>query len=136
MTKERAIEILTKDVIGTVKQIHEAVYMAVEALEQKPCEDAISRQAAIDYINRAIPEWSEDKETAIDCLQNTPPVQPERKKGKWIWDENGMDWGLGAWKCNRCHSKAETWWANDKKYIPLRCAGGQFCGVCGCQMEA
>ena len=36
--------------------------------------DMISRQTAIDYINRALPNWSEDKETAIDCLDNIPAV--------------------------------------------------------------
>ena len=40
-------------------------------------EDTISRQAAIDYIDRAISEWSEDKEIAMDCLRNLPSVQPE-----------------------------------------------------------
>jgi hypothetical protein len=38
------------------------------------------RQAAIDYISRAIPNWSEDKETALDCLKNMPSV-PEHR---WI----------------------------------------------------
>ena len=62
-------------------------------------------------------------------------AQPERKTGEWIWDENGMDWGLGAWCCSGCRNKAETWWASDKKYNPLRCAGGRFCGNCGAYMK-
>ena len=73
--------------------------------------DLISRQAAIDYINRAIPEWSEDKETAIDCLQNTPPVQPERKKGKWIQKENVY----GVVYCSKCDYELHT---NDTNFCP------------------
>ena len=46
-----------------------------------PITDTISRQAAVDYIDRAITAWSEDKEIAIDCLRNLPSVQ-ERKKGE------------------------------------------------------
>ena len=38
----------------------------------EPMSDLIDRQAAIAYINKAIPEWSENKEVAIDCLKNTP----------------------------------------------------------------
>lgn len=36
--------------------------------------DLISRATAIANINKAIPEWSEDKEIAIDCLKNTPSL--------------------------------------------------------------
>lgn len=76
---------------------------------------------------------------AIKCVQtveDAPTIEPEQKKGKWVWDENGMDWGLGAWRCSECHTKAETWWANDEKYNPLRCSGGNFCGNCGAKMGA
>lgn len=46
--------------------------------------DLIDRQAAIDYINRAIPNWSEDKETALDCLNNMP--SEHRKMDEWCTD--------------------------------------------------
>jgi DNA-directed RNA polymerase subunit RPC12/RpoP len=61
-------------------------------------------------------------------------VISERKTGYWVWDKNGMDFGLGAWCCSECKSKAETWWASDKKYNPLNCSGGAFCGNCGAKM--
>lgn len=53
-------------------------------------------------------------------------------RAHWEWDENGIDWGLGVWKCSHCHCKAETWWAT-KKYSPLHCAGSHFCGNCGAE---
>ena len=56
-------------------------------------------------------------------------------KSHWYWDEDGMDWGIGAWCCDNCKSRAETWWALDKKYNPLRCSGGKFCGNCGAKMN-
>lgn len=64
-----------------------------------------------------------------DSMDDVRPVV----EAHWEWDENGMDWNLGAWKCSNCRCKAETWWANDK-HNPLRCAGSHFCGNCGAEM--
>ena len=103
---------------------------------------ALSAQAEIDT-------WRADFKGYVDCLDlpmddyngimeyidEAPSVQPERKTGRWTWNENGMDWGLGAWCCSECGIKAETWWANDKKYNPLKCSGGNFCGICGADMR-
>lgn len=57
------------------------------------------------------------------------------KVGKWIWNPDGIDWGLGAWVCSKCKCKPETWWEADKRYNPYQCAGGHFCGNCGAKME-
>ena len=70
-------------------------------------DDMISRQAAIDYINRALPDWSEDKESAIDCLDNIPAVDAvpvvrckdckyskhwyRDKRICFLWHETGID---------------------------------------------
>lgn len=71
-------------------------------------DDLISRQAAIEAIKRAI--W--DKHTAkdaIDAVCNIPSAQPERKKGKWISDEDGNIYcsvcgrtGVGESFCEHC----------------------------------
>lgn len=58
----------------------------------------------------------------------------EVRHGKWVWDENGMDWGLGAWTCSECHRKPETWWEADKGN-PYRCAGSRYCNNCGAKMD-
>ena len=57
---------------------------AIETLEQEPCEDAISRQAAIEKIH-----WlGLDNDTAIKCdlaIRALPSVNPqEPKTGHWI----------------------------------------------------
>lgn len=65
-----------------------------------------------------------------DSIDDVRPVV----EAHWEWDENGMDWNLGAWTCSNCRRKAETWWANDK-HNPLRCAGSHFCGNCGAEMR-
>ena len=77
---------------------------------------------------------------ARDCydrlLAENDELRKERpvRHGRWIWNQDGMDWGLGAWCCSECGSKAETWWANDSGYNPLHCSGGHFCGNCGAIM--
>lgn len=53
----------------------------------------------------------------------------------WYWDKDGMDQGLGAWKCSNCHRKPETWWEAEKNHNPYRCAGSHYCGNCGAKME-
>lgn len=53
--------------------------------------DYISRQAAIQNIDKAIPEWSEDKEIAIDCLKNTPSEEvPVKCIAKVVFDEEKL----------------------------------------------
>ena len=68
----------------------------------------------------------------IDTLEQEPKME---NKGEWIWDEDGLDWGLGAWRCSKCRRKPETWWESAKKINPLRCAGSRFCGNCGADMR-
>ena len=57
MTNEEAIRCLSVHSstngsgLCTDKQHYEAKQMAIKALEQEPCEDAISRQAVLDIVN-------------------------------------------------------------------------------------
>jgi hypothetical protein len=52
---------------------------AIELLEQQPCEDAISRQAAIETAKQY---WY--KPDIAGALAELPPVQPKPKMGHWI----------------------------------------------------
>ena len=72
-------------------------------------------------------------ERAKDIIKAIPTAEP--KVGKWIWNPDGIDWGLGAWVCSKCKCKPETWWEADKRYNPYQCAGGHFCGNCGARMK-
>lgn len=104
----------------------------------EPSGDLISREEA----KKQISEWATiltkptmlDKDATMVVLDTLPSVSAEPKRGKWVWNEDGMDWGIGAWCCSECGRKSETWWACDKKYNPLRCADSHFCGNCGAKM--
>ena len=57
----------------------EALDMAIKALEQQSCEDAISREAVLDVIER-----EEFKGDAISEIEKLPSVIPQPKIGKWV----------------------------------------------------
>lgn len=101
--------------------------------------DFISRAAVVKYLEDCSGGYDyieTEKEGAINDINAIPAadVRPV-VAAHWEWDENGMDWNLGAWRCSHCRCKAETWWATDK-HNPLRCAGSHFCGNCGADMRS
>ena len=91
MTREEAKNIISqmiKDEEGFLSDnTVEAHKMAIKALEQEPCEDAISRQAVLDVT------WEEPSYTDAlnvltevrDKVKALPPVNPQKPKtGHWI----------------------------------------------------
>ena len=74
----------------------EALDMAIKALEQEPCEDAISRQAVLDELNKW--DWQElylpihFKENIIDVVPSVNPQEPKTghcRDCKWWKDKDG-----------------------------------------------
>lgn len=58
------------------------------------------------------------------------------KTGKWILDQNGMDWNISAWRCSECgfvatHIGVEP---NGLGGNPLNWAGSKFCPQCGARI--
>ena len=126
---------------GTVKRAKRGLYMrdieksirkmlidqVANEKKQEPCDDAISRQAAIIAMKKletedierygcSIPEGF-NAEAAIEALQVLPPVTPQPRSGEWIerFDE------IGKWyECDQCH----TDWGGPVNYCPN----------CGCKM--
>lgn len=77
MTREEALEYFEYHmrfycVTGVCREAEE---MAVEEFKKEPCEDAISREAALDYCIRY------GKSDTWDYLHNLPSVQPIRQ---WV----------------------------------------------------
>ena len=80
-----------------------------EALEQEPCEDAISRQAVIDELKRYFYNEYYQRTSIQDCrdcfiedvLKHLPPVTPqEPKTGHWIVETPGD--GRTYETCDKC----------------------------------
>lgn len=82
-----------------------------EALEQEPCEDAISRQSMLDYIKYLHGEMPEE-----EFVKALPSVTPTHKKGKWV-DKEKISFPI----CSKCGL------TSIEKY--------SFCPNCGAEME-
>lgn len=70
-----------------------------------------------------------------DAIEDAPAadVEPVRH-ARWVWDDNGMDWGLGAWLCGACFCRNANLPAN-KKINPYKWAGAKYCPHCGAKMD-
>ena len=99
-------------------------------------QDSISRQAAIDALKKiSFSHWfecgeylSEDareieiisSSKALEVIEALPPVQPERKKGRWLYNRNEDGW-KEWWTCDQC-GKTFSY-------------AGNFCPNCGAKMK-
>lgn len=100
---------------GKSFSVKEALDTAIKALEQEPCDDAISRPAVLSYISNDLGFGDEEN-------------------GKWIDDADKIDakYGKHAYKCPKCGKYAsyfvsgtEVWWDRIEP---------KFCPNCGAKM--
>ena len=104
----------------------EALDMAVEALEQDPCNDAISRQAAIDAANKVIERDTSGNNDVVNAMiawsayiKSLPSVNPQTRTGHWIVHDHGL--GCKYYQCSICKG-----FDRDKKR--------KYCKWCGAKM--
>ena len=129
MTRDEAISIMNVILHMLEPQydtdrIEDAVEMAIKALEQEPCEDAVSRQAVIDTLTKT----SGIRGDALKALYDLPSVTPQPKIGKWIMSDDGLYRPI----CNNCG--AHPW----KGYIPTveeATEAFKYCPNCGTKMQ-
>ena len=84
------------------------------------------------------------REDALGCvlgvfdrqrIKELPAADVEEvKHGKWIWDPNGMDWGLGTWQCSECACRNNNLPMNNR-INPLVFSGSKYCPNCGAKMD-
>ena len=129
MTREEAISLLTQVnhilvnsnswLENTHEPLNMAFDMAIKALEQEPCDDAVSRQMAIDAITKIHPIDMEydctlyDKLDVMYVLKDLPPVTPQSKMGHWI--RSWCEWQQYL-ECSKCGY--ETGLRCDTNYCP------------------
>ena len=133
MTNEEAISIMKiqRPRTGTKEKL-EAYDMATKALERKPCEDCISRQALRqklqehhDFFVNAYEDMPLNDKVRVDeissCIAevvNAPSVTPQPKVGEWMHPYKSDI----ACECSECHIQMPI--TNDFN----------FCPNCGCRM--
>lgn len=74
---------------------------AIKALEQEPCEDAISREAVLEKAVYTETEegWS-GRTVDVKDIEALPPVTPKEKTGHWIYTGDYITDGM--LKCSSC----------------------------------
>jgi len=124
MTREEAIRHIESIKPYAGRNIKDALDMAIKALEQEPCEDAISRQAAIDaifaeplYKPGMNERYAEDAVPAIfEKIKSLPPVQPQPDTARRIVGKSRG--GMTLWyQCEICNEPVD--------------AQDTFCNGCG-----
>lgn len=58
----------------------------------------------------------------------------DRPQGEWIWNNDAIDWNIGAWICSNCHVRNDNI-PHNEKIIPLQWSGSKFCPNCGADMR-
>ena len=133
MTREEAIKqfetlllhVDTDCVMGM--ETTEAINMAIKALEQpEPCEDAVSREAAINVIISffKLTDYNESAYAVRTVLGDLPPVTPKQRTGYWIkkfWH------GENTRECSVCHVTQSVTVHEGKVMF-------KFCPYCGMKM--
>ena len=103
---------------GNMGEIIENLEAISKMLEQEPCEDAISRQAVLDVIER-----EEFKGDAISEIEKLSSVIPQPKTGHWNTYELAQGGINEKWlECSECM------WSN-ALLIPRN-----YCPKCGARM--
>ena len=126
MTKEEAIEILNKE-RGYMKnhagkaQV-EAFTMAIKALEQKFCDDCISRQVVKEQMIKY--GFHAPDMTVTEFVNDLPSVKPMRSKGHWVKVNPLQENDGGAFMCSECNTGDFTLTGNEA-----------FCKFCGADMR-
>ncbi len=74
-------------------------------------------------------------ETMRNELDTVPAADVvEVRHGRWEWNENAMDWGLGGWVCSECRAKNDNIPAKPDIH-PSAWVGSHYCPNCGCKMD-
>ncbi len=95
----------------------------------KPCDDAVSRQAVLDTLDKMDKALDTDrtvenyKKLLIECYKDLPFVIPKEKTGHWILQPRYEGDDQPNLVCPNCGFKI-SWWDI-----------GNFCAKCGKELE-
>lgn len=107
-----------------LKEFQRGMRDATPMAKQEPCEDCISRQAVLEYIEGSEAELGHSSENELVCqdIKEFPPVAPKLKTGHWIKHEHN---GIAHIECSECFS-----W-----FLSSHLLRNSYCPNCGAKME-
>ena len=125
MTRDEAVAYITewlKDEYALNDKDREALQMAISALEQEPCEDAVSREAVLNCFTATKLKKFDFILYAREEIKKLPSVT--RQTGKWIYRRGDK------YSCSKCGTTTSVDEAGiDEK--PMY----KFCPYCGADMR-
>lgn len=127
MTREKAIKTIESAKHFAYDIVYEEAFdMTIKALEQKPCEDAVSRTEVLKLVRfNAFHVKSQ-----IKAIENMPSVTPqEPRKGYWI--KHNTPNGTYYYDCSLCGCVAPCTETADSYLWKL----SNFCPDCGAKMN-
>ena len=149
MTREEAVKWLKDYIQNTpfqMEQYEKSFEVAIQALSQEPCDDAISR----DELLKAIDTWDKFGYTETGCFVREPKgdyvpyihyddviksikgmPSVTQKSGKWIIDQKE---GYRIWHCHcsKCNKDPQDFIGGSEDWWVIRLS--DFCPNCGCRM--
>lgn len=163
MTKEEAITILNRQIDDDPfarteyrKQVHEALNMGIKALEQKPSEDTISRQAVLSKFKEVCfsKEWVQfridygshgQRDFLINYIEQLPSITPHYTDVE-IQKMQEMEQAeiQKAYELGKASQKKTGHWIDDCGGAKCSCCGyciddyyyvKTYCPNCGLKME-
>ena len=115
-------------------KVNKAICNNIKALEQEPCDDAISRQAVLDIVDGYSESQSNVEDVTQDIISDIlvlSPIKQEPKIGHWEYVQYDYNPRLGNWHCSECRCVViECVDKNEKGGIPLY----NYCPNCGAKM--
>lgn len=117
MTIELSEYVIDAIADAVVKKMQDPSYNSIKT-ELEPCEDVVSRQAAIDTIDKWVKNMhvltalpANEVTPLFDSMHELPSVTPQPKMGKWIWSSGDERVMIGMcyhqWTCSSCKKKVE-----------------------------
>lgn len=111
----------------------DALDMAIKALEQEPCEDAVNRQAVCEFLENHAKTYDDVRvriglkagSSLVANPDNVPSVTPARKKGKWL-NRNTSGYRFYG-KCSEC--------GEELCMDIMDTDGMKYCPYCGAKMD-
>lgn len=117
------------------RAIREAIALIKKEINTMPTADVIPKGAYDQVLwerDIAVRQLREDY--GVDLGEKKHADVAPVKHGKWVWNPNGMDWGLGAWECSECACRNNNLGMNSKMN-PLMFSGSKYCPNCGAKMD-
>ena len=97
------------------------------SVDPERCGDCISRQDAIDVVQKWFDRIKLNGDICLDGLRSLPSVEPERKTGHWECDQRAGEYVCSECGCNPIYERTTPDVSEIDKY--------RYCRWCGAPME-